>query len=153
MRATKSHISPNLVVRVARTSTFKGVTYLPNYNRWHAAIVHEDKRHSLGDYVNERESAMAYDSAALHFFGENACCNFPKFATPLPPKAIRAQATHLFKQRASSTFQGVNLHKGTGRWRAFYRLGGSSKHIGYFDTEEQAALAASSHRLQSGGSV
>jgi hypothetical protein len=42
---------------------------------------------------------------------------------------------------ASSRFKGVGLHKATGKWAAYIRVGGKQLHIGLFDDEEAAASA------------
>lgn len=41
----------------------------------------------------------------------------------------------------SSRFKGVSLYRRTGRWRAYVIAGGTEQHLGYFDTEAEAARA------------
>lgn len=45
------------------------------------------------------------------------------------------------KNKSVSKFVGVSVYKRTGRWRAFMGAGKKSIHLGYFDSEEEAALA------------
>lgn len=64
------------------TSRYKGVTWLPKYQKWHAGLgltSNEKRKHvSLGRYNNEREAARMYDLAALYYFGDFAKTNFDK---------------------------------------------------------------------------
>ena len=41
----------------------------------------------------------------------------------------------------SSGYKGVRLRKGTQRWQARIKAGGKERHLGYFDTREEAARA------------
>jgi len=47
------------------------------------------------------------------------------------------------KKRADSTsgVTGVSWHKRSGRWRAYVTAGGRMRHLGYFDSLEEAATA------------
>lgn len=53
------------------TSLFKGVCWDKKGKKWKASI-------HLGVFDNPINAAKAYDKAALEFFGEHACLNFPK---------------------------------------------------------------------------
>lgn len=41
----------------------------------------------------------------------------------------------------SSKYKGVQFYKRTGRWRAYIQVDRKSRHLGYYSTEEEAALA------------
>lgn len=57
---------------------FKGVTYDARYKRYQARItVERDSELHLGYYPSADDAALAYDKAALVFFGEFAWLNFP----------------------------------------------------------------------------
>jgi len=43
--------------------------------------------------------------------------------------------------RGTSAYKGVHWHKGAGKWRAMIQIDRKSRHIGYFDTETEAAAA------------
>lgn len=55
------------------SSKYKGVTKA--YNGWRSQIIVDRKNYALGTYDNEADAALAYNSAALKFFGEYACIN------------------------------------------------------------------------------
>jgi hypothetical protein len=50
--------------------------------------------------------------------------------------------------RGTSQYRGVSWCAETGRWRAQVRVNGTTKHVGRFDTEEEAFAAAQAVRLE-----
>jgi hypothetical protein len=58
---------------------------------------------------------------------------------------LRVCAQSLNIQRSRPRRDGVScfkgVHRNRGRWRAMIRAGGKSSHVGYFDTERDAAMA------------
>jgi hypothetical protein len=42
---------------------------------------------------------------------------------------------------SSSKYKGVGIHKSTNKWAAYIRKNNVQKHLGLFDTEEEAAIA------------
>lgn len=54
---------------------YKGIN--KQWHRWHARIVVNGKHHHLGTFSTPKEAAMAYDRAAILYFGEFARLNFP----------------------------------------------------------------------------
>lgn len=58
------------------TSQFKGVSWHPKCGKWLAQIKVNNKTRHLGYFDDEVEAARAYDTAALHHFGEFAHPNF-----------------------------------------------------------------------------
>ena len=57
------------------TSSFKGVVWHKNKNKWQAQITIERKYYFLGNFTNELEAAYAYNEAAKQFHGEFAKLN------------------------------------------------------------------------------
>lgn len=58
-------------------SGYKGVSWHKNSGKWRARITTNNKWISMGSFVNREDAAMAYDFAAIYFFGEFARLNFP----------------------------------------------------------------------------
>lgn len=54
-------------------SPYKGV--YRRYNRWTARLGHEGKMYVLGNYSTPEEAALAYNAAAIKYFGEFAKLN------------------------------------------------------------------------------
>jgi hypothetical protein len=63
-------------------SRFKGVSYEKSSNMWRATIRVDGVKKSLGRHAVEEDAAIAYDLAAIKWFGAHANLNFPP-ASPL----------------------------------------------------------------------
>lgn len=59
------------------TSGFKGVTWRKQIRKWAAQIKFNNRVIHLGYFNDKIEAACAYDRAALKYFGDFACLNFP----------------------------------------------------------------------------
>ena len=59
--------------RQKKVSQYKGVWW--DRNKWRTAITVEDRKIYLGRFDQERDAAIAYNTAARIFFGEHACYN------------------------------------------------------------------------------
>lgn len=117
--------------KAATSSTYKGVTYSPKRSKWIGQLMVDRKTHNLGYFLTEMAAALAYDRAALHFFGEFANLNFPDVQQPLyKPNPPRPK---------TSTFRGV--HKERDQWFASIRIGPKLHHLGAFTDEVEAAQA------------
>ncbi len=135
-RATKSQNRANTRGRPAwRVSTYKGVECVSYAtNRWAALIKVNGRQTRLGCYDSQEEAAMAYDSAALYFFGEYAYTNFPD-AKPAAPEEIRSKAKS--RQKGFS----ICFERKCCKWSARIRRKGFCKFIGLFKTKEEALRA------------
>jgi len=74
--ATNAQNQWNRHKRQIHSSSFRGVTWDKNRNRWIVYITANKKTHYLGRYINETDAAKAYDEAAKRLFGEYANLNF-----------------------------------------------------------------------------
>jgi len=61
---------------VNKSSKYKGVNFDSKSGKWRARIKVEYKETHLGFFVEEKQAAMAYDKAALQYFGKYAKLNF-----------------------------------------------------------------------------
>lgn len=70
---TSSQNNRNKSIKGNSTSQFKGVR--KRKNRWHAELRVDGKKLFLGSFVTEKEAALAYNEAAIKYFGEFAFPN------------------------------------------------------------------------------
>ena len=54
---------------------------------------------------------------------------------------VQSENKRLINKQNTSGYKGVSFHKGTSKWRATISLQNRKKHLGFFETKEQAALA------------
>lgn len=57
------------------TSKYKGVHWFKRNSKWHAQIMVNYKHIHLGYFTNEKDAALAYNRAAIKYFGEYAYLN------------------------------------------------------------------------------
>jgi len=75
--ATGNQNQANSRISKRNTSGFKGVSRYRKKERWKAQISKNNRSIFLGYFNHPEQAARAYDAAALKYFGEFACCNFP----------------------------------------------------------------------------
>lgn len=73
--ATSTENHGNMKVRKGGTSKYKGVCWHKQLCKWNVRIMLNYKQIHLGCYDNEEEAALAYNKAALEYFGEYAKIN------------------------------------------------------------------------------
>lgn len=64
--------------RSKHTARYLKGTFPNGCGRWVAYIRPDGRKLHLGTFDSEAEAARAYDAAAIEFFGEFACLNFPE---------------------------------------------------------------------------
>lgn len=120
--------------RSVMASKYKGVCRRPR-GRWAATIRIDGKQRSIGEYASELEAALAYDAAALHYYGEYACPNLPGIAEPATREELLRRNYHR-EGRLRGAFPRPN-----GKWASSIHVSGANQYLGTFDTELAAALA------------
>lgn len=75
--ATVSINNYNCKIRKDNKSGYRGVCWYEKMNKWHAQISFNSKVRHLGYFDILQDAAMAYDEAAIKFYGDNAFLNFP----------------------------------------------------------------------------
>lgn len=128
------------------TSRYRGVTYEAQreFKNWAAAITVDYVCVGLGRWETERDAAIAYDRAALHYVGADAVLNFPRAsraAGPADVETLLAEARAELKQRTSSKFRGVVWNKNARKWMASISHVRKQRYLGLFDDEVAAAEA------------
>lgn len=134
-----------LELRVARSaSRYRGVSpqTVGERETWSAQIIVKRKGHFLGRYATERQAAVAYDRAAIHYLGARAKLNLPAASRRLGPAdaaTLCAEAHAELKKTKRSRFHGVTLQGQL--WTACIVHRYQPHRLGSFATEEQAATA------------
>lgn len=78
---TATQNAQNQTLKKSNTSGFKGVNWEERDQAWRARIVVGGKRISLGSFKSAAVAALAYDLAAVNYFGDFARLNFSKQST------------------------------------------------------------------------
>jgi hypothetical protein len=73
--ATDAENRRNSRPAIGSSSRYKGVTWHKGVRKWQAAIMVGAKSHYLGCFASETDAALAYNAAALQFFGSRAFLN------------------------------------------------------------------------------
>ncbi|WP_050613286.1 AP2 domain-containing protein [Bacillus testis] len=138
---SRRHISHCIKARKNCSSDFKGVSWDKATKKWLAGIQVDGRRINLGRFAIEEEAAVAYNKAALKYFGEHAyqnnldadntgdVINMPLSSIQRLPK----------KDNKSSRFRGVTFYRG--KWRARCSYDNQRILIGDFADEIDAAEA------------
>ena len=141
------------------TSEFVGVSWVKLERKWRAEISHDGKKQRLGCFHDEREAALAVDTAARRLRGEDAHggrsgtqwlrLNFPtegevksaKDRRALLTADDKAAAVSASERQGPSKFVGVSWNKQNRKWKARIDHDGKQQHLGSFDDEHEVARA------------
>lgn len=113
-------------------SKYKGVR-LHDCGKWVALITVNNKTIYLGLFTKEVDAAISYNNAAIMHFGEFACLNI------VDENYIPSEIYEKRIQR--SKYRGVVFSKKLNKWNSRTTVNKKRIHLGYFDTETEAARA------------
>lgn len=109
-----------------------GCSYNIVRKAWQAQIKIDGVSKNLGYWPTEEIARAVYATAAAEAFGD--------FAPPPPPNPFGFTNTHWGKCSDGST-KCVEFVKSRGKWRAYITIDGKRRHLGYFDTQQEARQA------------
>jgi hypothetical protein len=130
------------------SSKYKGIGYYPNKTRtdkgWRARICLGKKSIFLGYFRTELEAALAYDIAAIYYFGDYAKTNFPKYY-PKGDIKVAGINYNYSKEIKTSKYKGVTLDPHSklwdvkNKWRVQVTVEKKNIGGGKYETELEAA--------------
>ena len=155
-----SDVPPQPLIRKSKWfggSKYTCVSFNKASNKWMAQITIEGKRHFIGYYENEEEAAADYARAVFKYKGQDALDeareqNSDKeaqkrrrdewfvidlAAVPQQPLILKSGGR---QKDGASKYTGVSFHKPSNKWQAQIKIEGKSRHIGYYENEEDAAI-------------
>lgn len=136
--STRQQNSTNSKKRKNGRSKYKGVSY--TIHNWRASININGKNIYIGYFSSEEDAAIAYDIFAKKYFGEYAYINFPNISSE-ETRRILEIIQNPKKNQGGSIYYGVAFKKRLKKWRAIIIHKSKTYHLGYFDSEIEAALA------------
>lgn len=139
---SEKHTQKSIGIKKSKksSSNFVGVYWDNTFNRWVASIQVRNKRFCLGYYRTEISAALAYNRGAILHFGKGAKLNYVSDSEiDLNEKIEKITKKEILDSR-SSRYKGVSLDNKTSTWRARIVKDGKRISLGYFNTEEEAAI-------------
>jgi hypothetical protein len=123
--ATRTENRRNLKPYRSNSTGFKGVVRTRT-GFWAARIGLDGKKIHLGQYATPEEAALAYNLAALKYFGEFAKLN-PVNLSGVPMQAFKAEKSDC------PGITRITRPNGTVKWRVRVMIDGQRKHFGYYN--------------------
>ncbi len=68
----------NCRMRYNNTSGYRGISWHRKDKKWRVSICFKGKQFWCGEFINKISAALAYDNAAIKYYGTDAKLNFPK---------------------------------------------------------------------------
>ena len=104
------------------SSEYAGVYWNEKVSKWQSQIQHDGAKIYLGLYNTEVEASTAYQSALSKI--KDGSFNYDDY-----------------KPKWTSKYKGVYFAKSKNKWKAYIKINGKQKHLGYFLTELEAHQA------------
>ena len=117
------------------TSKYYGVYWHTSLKYWISKLMKDNVSYLVGYFDTEEEAAAAYNVKARELYREFANLNVLENEQELLDLTIQ-------KRQRSSKYRGVNWSKDKNKWKARINYKTITYHIGYFETEIEAAVAA-----------
>ena len=76
-KCTQSQNCQNQSKKGIESGNYKGVSLDPQSNKYRVSICVSGEKKELGRHESKEHAARIYDAAAIKYFGEFACLNFP----------------------------------------------------------------------------
>ena len=123
---------------------YTGVSQDSRYGTYRVDVWVEGRLIHIGSFKDDITAAREYDKAAL-FYLRDPNLNFPHLIhqyikEPYNPKLARPHG--------KSRYTGVSWMKRGNKWQAKIRVGQRIVHIGYYKTEQEAAMARDQRALE-----
>jgi hypothetical protein len=151
------------------SSKYTGVYFHKASKKWQTAITIEGKSQHIGCYEIEEEAAVDYARAVFKYKGQDALDKATERSKSAPAKdlsdvppqrpipksgsrpAINIDLSDVPPQQpvpksggrikeGASKYTGAYFDKAKNKWKAQIRIEGTSRHIGFYENEEEAAI-------------
>lgn len=140
---TPSQNLMNTRIRKNKSSKYKGVWWNDIAKFWYSSICKDGESIHLGNFRTQRDAAIAYNQAAIQYFGEYANINEIPDCDPDDEPLTKIRP----RRGGISSFVGVT-NKG-GQWEAFIKQEGRGKeNLGTYPIEKFAALVYDAAAIQ-----
>jgi hypothetical protein len=149
--ANNSENALNRGLGTNNTTGYFGIRLDKRTGRYQSFSTHKDRRFSIGYFDTDTDAALAHDLHMLVTYPHE----FINLNCPQASSEDKARVTALLanakKRKGKSRYRGVLLHDYDGRkkcWHARIKHAGKNQGLGYYETEQEAALAYNQRALE-----